>query len=220
MPLNFYPYTALIGGGAGALDGQDGAALADGDAAMVITDAGVYWYHLNATSAAAENSPFRISPDVNAGNKRWHLVGTTAVIGALVKITSDQTISNSTITSITFNAATYDVGGFWAGGAPTRLTIPIGVSKVKVKAGVYWEANDVGYRHLRIYKNNALFDGIPMTGILAKNTSELNCSSPVLSVAATDYFEARVKQISEADLDILFITAGITWFAIQAVEFA
>ena len=74
MAINFYPFTALIGGGAGALDKQDGAGLADGDGAMVIISNNVYWYLLDATSGSAESSPEIISPDTNAGTKRWLLV--------------------------------------------------------------------------------------------------------------------------------------------------
>jgi len=74
MTAKFKPCIALIGGGAGALDAIDGVDLAEGDAAIVITSSGAYHYYLNATSAAAENSPNVIAPDVNAGDKRWILV--------------------------------------------------------------------------------------------------------------------------------------------------
>jgi len=71
---NIYPVlSALIGGAAGALDKIDGATLADGDAAIVILASGVYHYHLNATSGEDESSPDIISPDDNAGDKRWIL---------------------------------------------------------------------------------------------------------------------------------------------------
>ena len=68
--------TCLTGGG-DCLDGIDGASLSDGDAANVVrNNAGsyeVYTYFLNATSGASESSPSVISPDSNAGTKRWHL---------------------------------------------------------------------------------------------------------------------------------------------------
>lgn len=68
----FYGATSLIGGGAGALDDIDGGDLADGDGALVITPSGdQYSYTLNATSGAAESSPDVITPDANAGTKRW-----------------------------------------------------------------------------------------------------------------------------------------------------
>ena len=74
MAINFYPATALTGGGSDALDAIDGAVLADGDAAFVVTSTACYIYSLNATSGAAESSPDVISPDANAGTKRWILV--------------------------------------------------------------------------------------------------------------------------------------------------
>lgn len=76
MANNFYGGIALTGGAEGALDRIDGAILNDGDGAMVIDSSNdkVYFYTLNASSGAAESSPDTISPDSNAGNKRWILV--------------------------------------------------------------------------------------------------------------------------------------------------
>lgn len=71
--INFYPATVLTGGGTGALDKIDGAGLNEGDVAVVVTNSGVLHYFLNASSGEAENSPYVISPDSNAGTKRWVL---------------------------------------------------------------------------------------------------------------------------------------------------
>ena len=68
-----YWCTALTGGAAGALDEIDGANLADLDAAIIVTLTGSYLYSLDADSAAGESSPDIISPDTNAGDKRWIL---------------------------------------------------------------------------------------------------------------------------------------------------
>lgn len=70
---NIYGATSLTGGGAEALDVIDGTDLANGDVAMVVTTSETYHYTLDATSGAAENSPYIISPDTNAGTKRWIL---------------------------------------------------------------------------------------------------------------------------------------------------
>lgn len=70
----FYWASSLTGGGTGALDKIDGSDLADGDKAVVsITDTGMYCYNLNASSGETESSPNVISPDSNAGTKRWEL---------------------------------------------------------------------------------------------------------------------------------------------------
>jgi len=73
---------ALTGGSDGALDTIDGTDLIDGDFAIVVdaTNDIVYHYTLNATSAAAESSPDVISPDSNAGDKRWILVSTSRTL--------------------------------------------------------------------------------------------------------------------------------------------
>ena len=73
MANQFYPATALTGGGTGALDAIDGADLADGDGAVVIAAGTAYFYRLDGTSGATESSPSVIAPDVNAGDKRWIL---------------------------------------------------------------------------------------------------------------------------------------------------
>jgi hypothetical protein len=70
----FYPARALTGGGEGALDAIDGALLATGDVAIIGTsDRDGYMYVLLATGDE-ESSPDVITPDRNAGRKRWHLV--------------------------------------------------------------------------------------------------------------------------------------------------
>ena len=79
----FYGAIDLIGGGSGALDEIDGAALAEGNGAVVITDGAAYFYRLDATSAASEDSPYTISPDNNAGDKRWILQSIAGIQGEL-----------------------------------------------------------------------------------------------------------------------------------------
>ena len=71
----FYPYISLTGGADGALDSLDGSVLKDGDAAYVVIPSTrrTYVYTLDADSGATESSPSVISPDSNAGNKRWVL---------------------------------------------------------------------------------------------------------------------------------------------------
>jgi len=71
MAANGYGATALTGGTSGCLDAINGALLKDGDVALVKTATLTYEFILDADSAAAENSPEIISPDTNAGDKRW-----------------------------------------------------------------------------------------------------------------------------------------------------
>jgi len=98
---NFYGATSLTGGGSGALDKIDGAALAAGDGAIVITTTGMLAYTLDAASGAAESSPGIISPDTNAGTKRWILAN--KAIGEL------SAEGNATETTISVTDTDYQV---------------------------------------------------------------------------------------------------------------
>lgn len=61
----------LTGGCDGCLDKIDGDLLFDGAQATASDGDGVYMYRLDETSGLTESSPYIISPDSNAGNKRW-----------------------------------------------------------------------------------------------------------------------------------------------------
>lgn len=81
---DFYPATGLTGGGSGDLDAIDGAGLSWGDKAIVLIGGGmVYFYSLDDTSGASEDSPRVIAPDANAGDKRWILIEQVYLNGIL-----------------------------------------------------------------------------------------------------------------------------------------
>jgi len=69
MPNAFYRQ-GLSGGGTSDLDYVDGASLAQDDVGFVIVDDVYYFYILDASNSAAENSPHVIVPDTNPGTKR------------------------------------------------------------------------------------------------------------------------------------------------------
>ena len=71
---HWYQATALTGGAASSLDSINGQNLLDNDRAMVFTTTAVYFYYLDVDSGASESSPDVISPDSNAGDKRWILI--------------------------------------------------------------------------------------------------------------------------------------------------
>lgn len=73
MANRIYCATGLTGGTTGTLDSIRGGDLINNDMAIVINSPNVYFYVLDADSAAAESSPTVISPDTNAGDKRWIL---------------------------------------------------------------------------------------------------------------------------------------------------
>lgn len=65
----------FIGGGLGAVDKIDGAALQDKEGFLVITPTVFAPFSLDVNSGAGENSPQIIAPNTNPGDKRWILTG-------------------------------------------------------------------------------------------------------------------------------------------------
>lgn len=118
--------------------------------------------------------------------------------GALVELTSDQTnVADDTDEVVSWDQAEYDTDTFWAGGAPTRLTVPTGVTRVQVFGGILWssEATSVGYRKAFVTKNGAS-TAQGLTADMVNGGSEFDAVTivnsfvtPPLIVAATDYFE-------------------------------
>jgi hypothetical protein len=80
MASKFYGAIGISGGSDGYLDYIDGTSLVDVDGAVVIgssNNCGLY--SLDADSAQAQAIPTCMTPDANAGNKRWILQGLVSV---------------------------------------------------------------------------------------------------------------------------------------------
>lgn len=98
---NIFGATSLIGGATGSLDSIDGNMLVNLDMAMTVVLNGRAYYHvLNATSGVAENSPYIISPDANAGTKRWILSEAFQSIGVGVSFESTEMPANDAIINL------------------------------------------------------------------------------------------------------------------------
>ena len=137
--------------------------------------------------------------------------------GALVNLATSQSIPNRTYTKIAFDNVVYDTDGFFSSNQPTRLTVPSGISKIKVLANIEWGINSNGYREIKIRKNNVPENhGLPEDRRQAMNRSNVNLSSSVIQVTQGDYFEILVYQDSGGALDIHGNYP--TWFSIEVIE--
>ena len=141
-------------------------------------------------------------------------------MGAMVKKAADATAQNFTsATAITFDTEVFDYGGFFDSGASTtRLTVPAGVSRVRIKAGVRVDSLTADlFVAIVVYKNGSpLYDGVGQqlveTGSTSANPSLVTGDIPVV---AGDWFELYLQ--IETDTSVT-ITAARTWFEIVAVE--
>ena len=130
MANNFYGAILLTGGATGALDAIDGAGLVDLDSAIVQTDGNVYFYSLDAISGAAESSPDIISPDTNAGTKRWVLQN---VGGGYIRL---HDLKATTVNGGTFTAGAWQKRDI-AEDQDTNNNVSIASNVITLEAGTY-----------------------------------------------------------------------------------
>jgi len=96
------------------------------------------------------------SLDVEADPKTWFAIVAiefAAFRGVLVRLTADEPVANSTDAAIPWDATIYDTNAYWSAGSPTRLTVPAGVSKVRLKGNLDRTFGGTGYRHLWMHQN-------------------------------------------------------------------
>ncbi|MBB6214950.1 hypothetical protein HNQ80_001035 [Anaerosolibacter carboniphilus] len=139
--------------------------------------------------------------------------------GARVKLSSNQSIPNDTLTILSFASEGYDTNDFWNIYSPTKLVIPQGVSKIRVSACVVWATSTAGYRLLRVLKNGVSFEGMPYSQFgPSTDVGDVrqNVVSSIVDVVAGDYFEVQVRQRSGGALNVLSDSA--TWFSLEVTE--
>jgi hypothetical protein len=126
-------------------------------------------------------------------------------------------MATGTATPIAWQQADRDTDNFWSAGAPSKITVPTGVTKVRVgaSANIGTGGANTTIRQITLKKNGSVVAGgsaITVTGI----SSDLTTWSTVLDVAAGDYFEAVYFHNRGSD-ESLTATAG-SWFGIEVVE--
>jgi hypothetical protein len=145
--------------------------------------------------------------------------------GALAYGSANQSIGGSGVeVTVTFDSEAYDTDSVHSTSVNTsRLTVPAGVTKVRLKAGVQWAANaDSGYRRLRILKNGSTVTGIDDNrGAYIPNVTEANgglgivngqtIDTGVVETAAGDYFELTCTQ----NAGTINILADQYWFEME-----
>ena len=152
----------------------------------------------SAARASAITSPqegmFSYLKDTNAteyySGSAWVALGgssTPTFVGARVFKSSSQSISNSTVTDLTFDSETFDTDAFHSTSTNTdRLTVPAGkAGKYLVIAKMSFAGGVNGIRQVFVYKNTT-----EMEALTWQNTSNSNadmCLSTIVDLAVADY---------------------------------
>jgi hypothetical protein len=121
---------------------------------------------------------------------------------AMVRLTATEPVAASTDVAIPWDATVYATETFWSAGNPTRLTVPAGVSKVRLKANINWTFGGSGYRHVWVHKNGALFFGAAKESDLGDSGVQ-SIGTAVVDVTPGDYFELIARQTSGSTKNVV-----------------
>ena len=185
-----------VGGGAGALDDLTDVAIGAAVASDVLQFDGVLWGAAGVGIFQRALLPFR---------------------GALVRRTTNFSVSTTgAYVPISWQSAVYDSDTFWDAGQATRLTVPAGVTKVRLTGNIEWQTSPTS-QLVEIRKNGGAVVGggsFIVRGDSGYSNQMRNIASAVLPVVAGDWFELAVFVSASGELRSL----ERTWFALEVVE--
>jgi hypothetical protein len=175
---------------------------------------------VNITTATGDEAEF-----IEYDTSQWRMTTYSGHVaasfrGALVYNSGAQSAPDSLTTNVVFDSEAYDTDDIHSTVSNTeRLTVPAGVTKVKVSALVTWGTDPNGYRSADIWKNGAPFTGrgydIRNAVSAGIKTTSNNPISAVVDASGGDFFYLRALQTSGSSLDI---SPTSTWFAMEVIE--
>lgn len=137
---------------------------------------------------------------------------------ALVRLTTDESISATTNTQIPWDSAVYDYGGWWDSGQSTRLTVPAGVTKVIANAGVAAFGGNGRWHVLSITKNGTEnYEPVPQIKTELGNDATIGTglTTGIVDVAEGDYFELRIY----SEIASTVRSWNTTYLGVRAIEY-
>jgi len=136
--------------------------------------------------------------------------------GALVKLTANKSINPATVTAIPWDASEYDTDSIWSSTNPTRLTVPSGITKVRISANITMQGGAASLIAITTQKNGAGYVGASYITPAVQADTGASLISPVVSVTAGDYFEVLVYHNDTVSRDVLAYYS--TWFTMEIIE--
>lgn len=141
--------------------------------------------------------------------------------GALVYGSAHTNVPNNTGTPVNFDQEVYDTSNIHDPSTNnSRLTVPAGVSRVRLFANLVFSSNTTGYRSGQILVNVSQVPGAPIVTIPTMpptGEAALLINTAVISVSPGNYFELYAYQNSGATL-VAFAGSAYTVFGMEIIE--
>lgn len=145
----------------------------------------------------------------NDGSPKFH--------GAMVYMSANQTITDSTETTLSWDTEEYDTDAIHAAGSPTIFTIPSGFTRAKCAVQIGWAVDSTGQRRVIIQKNGAYSPGWAGKRDNAISDTNQNITTGVFVVTAGDTFNVKVYHTKGSNLDVVGGSTA-SWFAIELLK--
>lgn len=139
--------------------------------------------------------------------------------GALLLKDANQLIPTGVTTILSWETAVYQTAPIHSRiPNPSRLTVPIGFTRIQLSTNITIQANAGGRRTVVWFKNGAIFPGAPSTIILPGLALPwtINLASTLLEVVPGDYFEVAVLFTPGVALNVQ--VSSTTWASLQLIE--
>jgi hypothetical protein len=170
------------------------------------------------TLAVASTAGYVLTVDsAETTGLKWAAASAPAFVGCRASLTSDQTISNNTLTIQSFTTEQFDSDGYHSTSTNTsRFTIPTGKGgKYMIHFVMAWAANTTGTRNCALYKNGSYYYyGPQWSPYFTTSITPQADYQWYFTAAAGDYFEVAVNQTSGGNLN-LFSGESSTCLTIQ-----
>jgi hypothetical protein len=164
--------------------------------------------------AVGTNGYTLVADSAEATGLKWAAPAAASFVGAKTyKTGADQTISNNTITAITWDAEYYDTDTLHSTSTNTsRFTVPSGKDgKWAIQASLFYNGSAAGERRIRVYKNGT-FESDSRDYFDGPGATQFSIAlSNVFDLVATDYLEIYAYQNTGGNLGVVGSSGGETF---------